>query len=112
MQKGCFWIWIAVFVFFQGCAPAQKGNRGSTSTYPYAYNSEAEWIRNGDPIEFEGEMWYPKDSVETLLDSEVLLLGEYKDVQFFVDKIDVRPYARLYTKFNSKRFRVFKRAKE
>ncbi len=43
------------------------------------------------------------------MDSEVLLLGEYRNVQFFIDKIDVRPYARLYTKFANNQFRFFKK---
>ena len=67
------------------CAPTQRGNDGKMPTYDYAVNMEVEWIRNGEPIEFEGELWYPRDDVETLLDSEVYLLGEHKGTQ----KVDV-----------------------
>ncbi len=70
---------------------------------------EAEWIRKGEPLEFEGELWYPVDGVENLLDSEVYLLGEYRGVQFFLEKTDVRPYDRLYTKFGRHRFRYFQK---
>ena len=70
---------------------------------------EAEWIQNGDPIEFEGELWYPTDGVENLLDSEMYLVGEYRGVQFFIEKTDVRPYDRLYTKFAQNRFRYFQK---
>ena len=68
---------------------------------------EAEWIQNGDPIDYDGKLWAPTDSVENLLDSEVYLKGEYRGVQFFVDKTDVKPYGRLYTKFGHNRYRAF-----
>ena len=77
-------------------------------TYP-VQSTEPVWIRNGEPIEFEGELWYPMDGVETLLDAEVYILGEYRGVQFFVDKVDVRPYDRLYTKFGKNAFRYFEK---
>ena len=70
---------------------------------------EAEWIRKGEPIEFEGEQWFPRDSAEYLLDREVYLLGIYRGVEFFVEKLDVRPYERLYTKFGRHKFRSFKK---
>ena len=73
---------------------------------------EAEWIRNGEPIEFEDELWYPADSIEIFLDSEVSLIGEYQGVQFFIDKVDVRPFERLYTKFGRNKFRFFEKEKK
>ena len=104
---------IGIFLLNMFVFPSLAWSRRSEKElYPYNKDVEAEWIRNGEPISFEGEMWYPKDTVETLLDSEVILLGEYRDVQFFVDKIDIRPFARLYTKFHEKRFRVFQRLKK
>ncbi len=87
-----------------GCA-GLDGNRGDT-TYQFPV-IEAEWIRNGEPLEYEGEFWYPQDNVDVLLDSEVMLLGKYRDVEFFAQTVDVRPYNRLYTKFGSNRFRSF-----
>ena len=70
---------------------------------------EIEWIRNGEPIIFEGEKWYPADGVETLLDSEVMLMGSNRKIQFFIYKVDVRPFERLYTKFGKNRFRYWER---
>ncbi len=70
---------------------------------------EARWIREGESIEFEGEKWYPQDSLDYLRDDEVYYLGDYRNVQFFVEKIDVRPYDRLYTKFGQYQFRVFQK---
>lgn len=76
----------------------------------YAFpETEVAWIREGEPIEFEGELWYPTDSMEILLDKEVYLLGEYQGVEFFVDKADVKPYNRLYTKFHENKFRAFRK---
>ncbi len=85
-----------------------KGNAGRIQNYPLL-STEAEWIRHGEPIEFEGNLWYPADGVESLTDSEVYILGEYRGVQYFADKVDVRPYERLYTKFDKNKFRYFKK---
>ena len=94
-------------VFIVGCQ-STGGNIGHIQSYPIA-DIEAEWIRNGEPIEFEKEFWYPADSIESFLDSEMSLLGEYRGVQFFIDKVDVRPYDRLYTKFSRNKFRFFEK---
>ncbi|MDO8580060.1 MAG: hypothetical protein Q7S13_01100 [Candidatus Omnitrophota bacterium] len=83
-----------------------KGNIGNVQSFD-APVVEAKWIRNGEPIEFEVEFWSPADGIENLLDSEVYLVGEYRGAQFFVDKQDVRPYNRLYTKFERNKFRYF-----
>ena len=90
-----------------GCHSTQ-GNVGQVQSYA-AFTTELEWIRNGEPIVFENEKWYPKDGTETMQDSEVMLLGEYRGVQFFIDKEDVRPYKRLYTKFGRNKFRYFEK---
>lgn len=68
---------------------------------------EASWIRDGQPLIFEDEAWIPTDDIEVLTDKEVYLMGEYKKIQFFVEKADVRPYDRLYTKFAENRFRAY-----
>jgi len=94
-------------LIFTGCQTPQ-GNAGRIHGYPYP-SSEANWIRNGEPIEFEGKLWYPADGIETLLDPEVHIVSEYRGVQVFVDKVDVRPYNRLYTKFGTNKFRYFKK---
>ena len=99
-----------VFCFLlTGCTLHRGGgNEGQLQSFPF-HTVEPSWIRNGEPIEFEGEMWYPQDGTETLLDSEVMYLGEYRGVQFFLDKVDVRPYDRLYTKFGKNKFRYFEK---
>ena len=94
-----FVLWLCV-----GCSRTLE----TAQLYPVPAE-EAEWIRQGEPIEFEGERWYPVDGVENLLDSEVYLAGEYRGVQIFVEKMDVRPYDRLYTKFEKNRFRYFEK---
>ena len=94
-----------------GCASSKSGNIGNLQSYATPVN-EAGWIRNGDPFEFEKELWYPQDGIENLLDSEVVLLGEYHNVQIFADKQDVRPFNRLYTKFNKNQFRYFEKQKQ
>lgn len=100
---------IIIFIVFlvAGCQ-SSKGNTGSLQSYQFL-DVETAWIRNGEPIEFEGDFWYPSDGIEGLLDSEVYIVGNYRGVQIFVDKIDVRPYERLYTKFGKNKFRYFKK---
>jgi hypothetical protein len=94
-------------IFLVGC--------GTTSSRTYkdvAYIApavEVSWIRNGLPLIFENERWIPQDDIDVMTDQEVYLLGEYQEVQVFVEKTDVRPYNRLYTKFGENRFRLYKR---
>ncbi|MCB9772426.1 MAG: hypothetical protein H6754_07750 [Candidatus Omnitrophica bacterium] len=88
-----------------GCSSTSE-NEGSFTMYKFK-TPESEWIRNGEPIEFEGELWYPRDSVDILTDSEVTPLGVYRDVPYYLQTIDVRPYDRLYTKFGKNKFRLF-----
>ncbi len=91
-----------------GCAGSTRGNSGQLQSYP-APLIEAGWIRNGEPIIYEGKEWYPARDVENLLDNEVFQIGEYRGVQIFVDKIDIKPYERLYTKFAKGKYRYFQR---
>ena len=99
---------IAACGFIFSACQTTTGNTGRMQMFPLM-SSEADWIRNGEPIEFEGEKWYPADIVEVLLDSEVFLLGEHRGLQFFVEKADVRPYNGLYTKFDVNKFRLFEK---
>jgi len=99
--------WIMLAILCGGCQGA-VGNIGQLQSYSVGA-TEAGWIRNGEPIEFEEEFWYPKDEVESLQDIEMHMLGEYRGVQFFVEKTDVRPYNQLYTKFGRNRFRSFEK---
>lgn len=86
----------------------QTTSTKSRQDIQYSKPTEAAWIINGEPIEFEGQKWYPQDGIEVLTDEEVYLLGTYRDVMFFAEKIDVRPYERLYTKFSTNKYRYFK----
>ncbi len=97
-----------LFIVMSGCSGKVKGNIGHMENYRFPPN-EAEWIRNGEPIKFEDGSWYPQDGFDILLDSEVFLLGEYREVQFFAQRVDIRPYNMLYTKFGRNKFRVYKR---
>ena len=97
-------------IFCAGCQTS-GGNVGHLQSYPVA-SIEAEWIRNGEPILFEEEEWYPADSVEGFMDSEMIPVDIYRDVRFFTDKVDVRPYDRLYTKFGRNQFRFFEKRKD
>ena len=90
-----------------GCAQ-HEGNTGQMATF-IVPSTEAKWIRDGQPIEFEGENWHPQDEIDVLLDSEVEKMGEYNGVEFFIEKMDVRPFNRLYTKFARNKFRVFEK---
>ena len=94
--------------FLGGCASINSGNDGQLQSYP-SPAIEAGWIRNGDPIEYDGLKWYPVNDYEVLSDAEVYQIMEYKGVQVFVEKISVKPYPRLYTKFDKNKFRYFER---
>jgi hypothetical protein len=71
--------------------------------------TEAAWIRNGEPIQFEGENWYPMDEVENLLENEVIQVGVYREVPFYLDRADVKPFDRVYTRFLKNRFRAYEK---
>ena len=93
---------LSLFFFF-GCQSAD------TLKVFHSAPVEAEWIRNGEPLIFEGGKWYPADAIENLLDSEVYQIGEYNGVEIFVEMTDVRPFERLYTKFAKNKFRFFEK---
>ncbi len=99
---------IVSVVTLAGCGHMNPGNDGQLQSYSYPV-IEAAWVRNGDPIDYDGAKWFAVDDVENLLDSEVYQIAEYKDVQIFVDKIDAKPYDRLYTKFSKNKFRYYER---
>ncbi len=109
VSNGRFGFWSAVMTVFllAGCQTA-GGNVGHIQSFSLS-GMEADWIRNGEPIKFEDQLWYPADNVEGFRDSEMHLVGEYRGVQLLVDKVDVRPYDRLYTKFGKNKFRFFEK---
>lgn len=97
-----------VGLWLVGCAHKPADNEGQLQSYPIPL-VEASWIRGGQPIEYDADEWYPVNDIEVLADAEVYQIGEYKGVQIFVDKLDVKPYHRLYTKFGKNKFRYFER---
>ncbi len=99
--------WVAIVVGLTGCVRTGVGGRTQIYAAPAV---EAAWIRDGEPLRFEGEEWYPRDGFDVLTDDEVLPLGEFRGVPFFVAKADVRPFRRLYTKFGRNKFRIYERA--
>ncbi len=96
---------MGVVVLTSGCRslPSRGGDSGQRLSV------EPSWIRDGQPIVFEGESWFPIDDVENLLDSEVYVMGDYEKEMFFVDKMDVRPFNRLYTRFAKNKYRAFEK---
>jgi hypothetical protein len=92
------------FLFLTGCGGG--GNKGSIQSYPFLA-VEPKWVRDGEPIFYQGQRWYPQDDVEVLQDSEVTLIGDYRGVQVFITKTDVKPYDRLYTKFDINKYRYY-----
>ena len=107
-KRRCFMLWTLMSIFFITGCYSSAGNIGQLQIYKTP-SMEVEWIRQGESIEFEKESWYPCDGIENLLDSEVLFIGDYRGVQVFVEKIDVRPYDRLYTKFGPNQFRYYEK---
>jgi len=94
------------------CSCASTADPAALKEIFPAPEQEASWVIDGKPAEFEGESWYPQDNIDVLLDSEVVLVGEYQGVQLFVEKLDVRPYERLYTKVGKHKFRIFTKGKK
>lgn len=107
MCQGIGWS-LALIFMLGGCASVNPGNNEQLQTYP-APVFEATWIRNGEPISFEGSKWYPVNDYEVMDDSEVYQVGAYRGVKIFVAKIDAKPYDRIYTKFGRNKFRYFQR---
>lgn len=108
MGRLCLGLLFMLTGFFSGCASMTADNSGQVQSYP-APVIEAGWIRDGEPIIYDGTKWYPANDYEVLQDSEVYQITEYKGVQVFVEKIAVKPYDRLYTKFDKNKFRYFER---
>lgn len=104
---------LALFAFFcwvsmAGCTLPHRGDEGPPGMIA-AHLTEPLWIRNGEPVMFESEAWLPTDEVESFLDSEIYQAGTYRDVLFYIEKSDIRPFARIYTYFSKNRYRAFER---
>ncbi len=92
-------------VVLVGCFP--KSHPDYLPQIYKAPDTEAPWIRSGEPLVYQDRKWMAADDTESLTDMEVLKVGEYQDVEFFAAKEDVEPYQRLYTKFGRNRYRYF-----
>ncbi len=88
-----------------GCSLPKRGDE--IPVMIAAQLTEPEWIRNGEPVVVEAEEWYPTDEVENFLPAEVYEAGVFRDVPFYVEKTDIRPFERLYTRFAPNRYRAF-----
>lgn len=94
---------LSLLILVSGCVSYAPGQfRGD---FPI---KESAWIKEGQPIIFEDRSWYPTEDVENLLDSEMDLLGEYKDVPFYIERRQIKPFNRIYTKFGNHQYRLFK----
>ena len=110
---GLFLFFIMLFAVIVNCGCKTTETQKMKKDIYADMEREAAWIIKGEPIEFEGERWYPADGIESLLETEVYPVGEHRGVKFFVDKIDIRPFNRLYTLFEKHKYRFFlKEAKE
>lgn len=106
-NKILIFIGLGLMTISLGCAQT-SGNDGRLQSYSVPLN-EPDWVRNGEPVIFEKHPWYPQDGIEVFTDSEVILLGEYRGTQYFVERVDVRPYDRIYTKFGRNKFRYYEK---
>ncbi len=96
---------ILVILVSAGCMrPPQSVNTLAEASLPL---TEPVWVHNGEPIEMEGGVWFPTREVERFMDSEMFLIGKIRDTNVYVERTDVKPYARLYTRFDQGRYRAF-----
>ena len=71
---------------------------------------EPDWIKNGEPLVYENQNWYPTEDVENLKDDEVECIAEYKKIPFYAEKIQIKPFNRLYTRFGKNKYRQFSKS--
>ena len=90
-----------------GCAAGSSGRISSD----YAIK-DADWIREGRPIIYEDKSWFPTEHIENHLDREMEYLGEFQQVPFYVERRQIKPYNRIYTKFGYHKYRLFLKKKE
>lgn len=102
MKNNFLFILLLLSIISFNCASFEKDNPGDAVI-------ESQWIRNGEPIIFEEEVWYPKDVIENLRDEEMLLIFIYNGENVYIEKKEARPYNRLYTKFGKYQYRLFEK---
>ena len=87
MKKILVLVLLPVLGVIAGCITPEKTDKPGAGILTESQLTEPAWIRNGEPIVFEGEDWFPTDNIENLLDSEVYRAGVYREVPFFQAKI-------------------------
>ncbi len=96
---------LVLMTMTSGCAmPKRTMESGFDASFRA---TEPAWIREGEAIEIEMNTWVPTDEVERLLDSEMIPIGQYRETVVFIERVDVKPYARMYTRYERGRYRVF-----
>jgi hypothetical protein len=104
MRQNQFGIFLVslFFIILSGCTSTSGGNYGRD----YALR-EADWIKEGKPIIFDSRTWNPTEYIENHLDSEMDYVGEFQKVPFYVERRQIKPYNRIYTKFDYHKYRLF-----
>lgn len=99
--RSCILFVLLVFMAV-GCAGGQAVGRRAD----YAIK-EADWVREGKPVIYENKNWYPSEYIENHLDNEMERIGEFQEVPFYVERRQIKPFNRLYTKFDYHKYRLF-----
>lgn len=95
-------IFALLILSFAGCAASQSGS------FSREYKSkEAGWIKEGKPIIFEARSWYPTEYIENHIDSEMDYVDQFQNVPFYVERRQIKPFDRIYTKFDYHKYRLF-----
>ncbi len=94
---------LALLIFgFAGCAANQSGALNKDFT-----TREAGWVKEGKPIIFESRSWYPTEYIENHVDSEMDYVDQFQNVPFYVERRQIKPFDRIYTKFDYHKYRLF-----
>lgn len=97
---------IFILLFFisslLGCVAGSSSRR-----YGDYAMKEADWIKEGRPLINKNNKWYPTEYIENHLDSEMEYVGEFQQVSFYVERRQIKPYNRIYTKFEYHKYRRF-----
>lgn len=102
-KKGLLTTILALLVLgAAGCATNQSG----------AFNKdfstrEAGWVKEGKPIIFGSSSWYPTEYIENHLDAEMEYVDQFQNVPFYVERRQIKPFDRIYTKFDYHKYRLF-----
>ncbi|MEW6008659.1 MAG: hypothetical protein AB1629_03400 [Candidatus Omnitrophota bacterium] len=98
--KGILVLFLAIVL--AGCA----GSYAARRNIDYAIK-EAEWIKDGKPLIYDNKSWYATEFIENHLDNEMEYVGEFQNAPFYVERRQIKPYNRIYTKFDYHKYRLF-----